>query len=311
MQDAWLAALVFQTVHFAIFVAAASVFSARIKEMSEETALAHIPALLLFYFVQYFVLQKHVPSLAPWIAVASAAILLVSYFVVHRVARRDLPGGRTLISSYVALVLVHAGYIESVPAHWAPWVGLIVIPLVGAYGRLRGDMKSAGMPMWFAVSLIFVANYFRIFMGNSMLYDGQEVLARDWLALFYAAELYVGYHFLHRSGSMKDMGRIALYAGHVAIMGWAIQMFDSRFVVSLFWGVVALGCLLLALKLRDKTLGQSSLLIFAASIFKALLYDIALAAPLIRIASLVVLGVSLYLGGWLYKKVASLEESGI
>ena len=55
-------------------------------------------------------------------------------------------------------------------------------------------------------------------------------------------------------------------------------------------------------------LGQSSLLVFAASVFKVLLYDIAMAAPLIRIASLLVLGASLYLGGWLYKKVSSLEE---
>ncbi len=31
-------------------------------------------------------------------------------------------------------------------------------------------------------------------------------------------------------------------------------------------------------------------------------------APLIRIASLLVLGASLYLGGWLYKKVGSLAE---
>ena len=33
------------------------------------------------------------------------------------------------------------------------------------------------------------------------------------------------------------------------------------------------------------------------------------AAPLMRIASLLVLGASLYLGGWLYKKVGNLEES--
>jgi uncharacterized membrane protein len=111
-QDAWMEALIFQTVHFSIFVAAASIFSARISEMSEQTALAHIPALVLFYFVQYHVLDKHVPGLAPWIAVASAAVLLASYLIVYSVLRRDLAGGRTLISSYVALVLVHAGYIE-------------------------------------------------------------------------------------------------------------------------------------------------------------------------------------------------------
>jgi uncharacterized membrane protein len=308
-QDAWMEALIFQTVHFGIFVVAASVFSARIREMSEQSAIAHVPALVLFYFVQYHVLDRHVPGLAPWIAVASAAVLLASYFIVHRVVQRDLAGGRTLISSYVALVLVHAGYIESVPAQWAPWVGLVVIPLVGAYAALRGNMKAPGTPLWFAVVLIFAANYFRLIAGHALMPDIRDVPAHDLLSLCYAAELYLGYYFLRKTSGMNDLGRIALYAGHIAIMGWAMQMFDSRFVVSLFWGALALGCLFLSLNRRDKILGQSSLLIFAASVFKALLYDIALAAPLIRIASLLVLGASLYLGGWLYKKVAALQES--
>lgn len=307
--DIWVAALAFQTVHFLIFVVAATVYSARIAQMSQQTAIAHIPALALFYFVQYHILDKHVPGLAPWIAVSSAAVLLASYFVVYRVLRQELAGGRMLLSSYVALVLVHAGYIESVPALWAPWVGLVVAPLIGAYALMRGDMKAPGTPLWLAVGLIFVANYLRLFTGHSMMSSPHEVPAHDLLALCYAAELYLAYYFSRKAAEVSDIGTIALYAGHIAIMAWAIQIFDSRFLVSLGWGALALGCLILSLKRRDKILGQSSLLVFAASILKALLYDISLAAPLIRIASLLVLGASLYLGGWLYKKVDSLEQA--
>ena len=307
VSDAWVEALVFQTVHFLIFVVAASVFSIRIAPMSKESAIWHAPALALFYFVQYYILARHVPGLAPWIAIASAAVLLASYFVVYRVLGENLEGGRMLLSSYVALVLVHAGYIESVPAQWAPWVGLVVIPIVGVYASLRRDMNAPGTPLWIAVALIFAANYFRLIPGYSKLSATHDVPGHDLLALCYAAELYLAYYFSRKTEGIKDIGTIALYAGHVAIMAWAMQIFDSRFIVSLVWGSVALGCLLLSLQRRDKILGQSSLLIFAASVFKALLFDIALAAPLIRIASLLVLGASLYLGGWLYKKVASLE----
>ncbi|MBI4809452.1 MAG: DUF2339 domain-containing protein [Nitrosomonadales bacterium] len=307
MPDAWLEALVFQTVHFLIFVAAASVFSARIAPMSQEVAIRHIPALVLFYFVQYHILNKYVPELAPWVAIASAAILLASYFVVSRVRAAELEGGRMLLSAYVALVLVHAGYIESVPAQWAPWVGLLLVPLIGVYAALRGDMKAPGMPLWGAVGLIFFANYLRLFTGHTLMSDANTVPAHDLLGLCYAAELYLAWYFLRKASALRDVGMIALYAGHLSIMVWAIQMFDSRLVVSLVWGALALGCLLLSLQRRDKMLGQSSLLIFAASVFKVFLYDIAMAAPLVRIASLLVLGVSLYLGGWLYKKVNSLE----
>jgi uncharacterized membrane protein len=309
MPDAWVEALIFQTVHFLIFVAAAVLFSIRVEPMARETSISHIPALVLFYFVQYHILNQHIPQLAPWIAVASAAILLASYFIAQRALGKSLEGGRLLLSAYVALVLVHAGYIESVPAHWAPWVALLLVPLIGLYAALRGDMKAPGWPLWLAVALIFAANYIKLFAHGSMMFADSEVPAHDLLALCYALELYLAYYFLRKDTEMSDIGKIALYAGHIAIMAWAIQIFDSRFAVSLVWATLALGCLLLALKVRDKALGQSSLLIFAASVFKVLLYDIATTAPLIRIASLLVLGASLYLGGWLYKKVGSLETS--
>jgi len=204
-------------------------------------------------------------------------------------------------------VLVHAGYIESVPAEWAPWVGLLLVPLIAAYAAMRGDMKAPGMPLWAAAGLIFFANYLHLFTGSTLLSNANSVPAHDLLGICYAAELYLAYYFLRKVALLRDVGMIALYAAHIAIMMWAIQMFDSRLLVSLVWGALALGCLFLSLQRRDKLLGQSSLLVFAASVLKVFLYDIASAAPLVRIASLLVLGGSLYLGGWLYKKVNSLE----
>jgi uncharacterized membrane protein len=47
-------------------------------------------------------------------------------------------------------------------------------------------------------------------------------------------------------------------------------------------------------------------LIFALSAIKVMLFDLSGATPLVRIASLAVLGVSFYLGGWLYKKIDAL-----
>ncbi|MBU0620737.1 MAG: DUF2339 domain-containing protein [Gammaproteobacteria bacterium] len=308
MPEAWLEALVFQTVHFLIFVAAASAFSARIAPMSRDDALRHLPALVLFYFVQYHILHQHVPELAPWVAIASAAILLASYFIVARVRGTALEGGRMLLSAYVALVLLHAGYIESVPAEWAPWVGLLLVPLIAAYAVMRGDMKAPGMPLWGAIGLIFFANYLSLFTGHALMAASGNVPMHDLLGICYAAELYLAYYFLRRDTALRDAGMIALYAAHIAVMVWAIQMFDSRLLVSLLWGALALGCLFLSLQRRDKMLGQSSLLIFTASVFKVFLYDIAAATPLIRIASLLVVGGSLYLGGWLYRKVNALEE---
>ena len=53
----------------------------------------------------------------------------------------------------------------------------------------------------------------------------------------------------------------------------------------------------------------SPFFIFAVSGAKVLLYDLSQSAPLIRIGCLLILGISLYLGGWLYHKVVALENS--
>jgi uncharacterized membrane protein len=100
-----------------------------------------------------------------------------------------------------------------------------------------------------------------------------------------------------------------VYGGHIAAMTAALYVLDSRFTVSITWGVLALGCLLLALRVKDKSLGQSSLLIFGVSAIKVFALDLAGATPAIRIACLAALGVSLYLGGWLYRKIEVLEPS--
>jgi uncharacterized membrane protein len=138
-----------------------------------------------------------------------------------------------------------------------------------------------------------------------------QVAAGDWLALAYALELYLAYGLLRSSGQKLALPLRAalLFAGHLAAMAAPIHLFDQRLAVSLTWAVLAVAALLLALQTRDRLLGQSSLFIFAVSGAKVLLYDLSQSAPLIRIGCLLILGVSLYLGGWLYRKVDALASS--
>jgi uncharacterized membrane protein len=82
------------------------------------------------------------------------------------------------------------------------------------------------------------------------------------------------------------------------------QIVGASLLVSVFWGMIAIGSLLIALVLRDKILGQSSLLIFAVSGMKVLLFDLAGSPTPVRIGTLMVLGITLYIGGWLYQKLS-------
>jgi len=301
----WVSAALFQTVLLLIFGSTAAYYTVKNNSpMQQDVALAHLPALLIFYFLQYSLLERNIPDAAPWVAVASAAFIGLCYGVASMFSKQELAGGRMLLQAYIALVLFHAGYLESVSHEWAPWVAFILLPLVACYGALRNNMSAPGMFIWLAVVIIFMLNYLRIITGL----DRQTVIAPDWLSVMYALELYAGYYLSRRAGTAKGLWPLLLVGGHLAAIAAAVHIFDNRVVVSLSWGLLALACLLLALKYKDKLLGKSSLLIFAISSAKVLIYDLSSSAPLVRIGTLLVVGCSFYLGGWLYKKIEALSD---
>ncbi len=304
--EAWGPAFAFQALQFAIFLAGAIGFSVRHQRtMNKEEALAHLPLLLIFYVLQYWLLERHVPAFAPWIALGSVAVLLAAHLVAKHVLGA-LPASSMLVSAYAALAIFHAGYMELLPEAFAPWVALLLLPALGFYIRGRGGFASLSWPIRALAAIILAINYLRVILGADM----DSVPARELLALLYAAALYVAYVLMRRMPAMESFAVVALYVGHVAMMSAAVQIFDGRLAVSLAWGVVALACLALAFRAGDKLLGKSSLLIFAASAAKVMLFDLSHAAPLVRIGLLVVLGVTLYAGGWMYKKVDQLEQAG-
>ena len=296
----WRVELAFQTLQLAIFGVATVAFSIRhARPLDEAEAFAHLPPLLLFYFLQYAQLARHLPAIAPWIAVASLAAVALLYAVARVALKRPLPGGEFLLWAYVAVVLGHAGYIELVPKAWAPWVALGLVPVFAA-ASMRFQLKlERAWPAWCAVAAIFAVNYLRIAFDT----DVALVPGKTALALAYALLLYAGYAFL--DGRDKDGGvkLLLLYAGHVSAMAAALHFFAVPIVQSAAWGVLALACLAVSLARHDRLLGQSSLLVFAATAGKVLLYDLSGAPPVARIVSLVVLGVTFYFGGLLYQKM--------
>lgn len=302
--DEWGAAFAFQALQFAIFLAGAIGFSIRHQRaMNSHEAMAHLPLLLIFYALQYWLLERHVPAAAPWIALGSVAVLLGAHLVAKHLLGA-LPASSMLVAAYAALAIFHAGYMELLPAAFAPWVALLLLPALGLYVRTRGGLASLGWPIRALVVVIFALNYQRVVLGAGL----EGVPAHELLALLYAVSLYVAYALVRRMPGLGDFATIALYVGHVAMMSAAVQILDGRLAVSLAWGIVALACLALAFRTRDKLLGKSSLLIFGASAAKVMLFDLSHAAPLVRIGLLVVLGVTLYAGGWMYKKVDQLDE---
>jgi uncharacterized membrane protein len=307
-QDAsgqWIAALMFQTVQFVIFGIATVWFSVRRGEaMDTVTAAMHLPALLLFYALQYYVLDRHVPALAPWISFASLAAVGLLYWGARELLQRPLPGGAFLLWCYLALVLFHAGYLEALPQAWQPWAAFILVPLALWLGEKRGDGSPAPYALWVVVAVIFLLNYLRVLIGFRMdLVPGHTILP-----IAYAALLYGGYYLLSKRDRYREIKLLLIYAGHVSMMAAAVHLLDVPIVQSTAWGLLALACLGISMWRNNRMLGQSSLLVFGATAAKVLLYDLSGAPPLARIISLVVLGLTFYVGGMLYQRLATARD---
>jgi len=301
----WLAAVVFQALQFAVFAGTAIVFSIRhARPMTQPEGVAHLPLLLLFYGLQYHLLHQHMPELAPWLAIASAALLLAAYWVARRVLNASLETGAFIVGAYCALVLFHAVYLELLPDRWAPWVVLLALPF-GALNTLRSPSSfNLMLPFNVLFGGLFVINFVRVVLGDDPAMAGNSTL----LTFLYTLELYAAYFVGRRIPALDQWIAMTLYAAHLGMMAVALQAFNNVLLVSLAWGALALAAVTLAFRTNDKVLGKSSLLIFAASLIKVILFDLAGAAPLVRIGSLVVVGISLYAGGMLYKRVLALED---
>jgi uncharacterized membrane protein len=209
-----------------------------------------------------------------------------------------------LVTSYAALVLFHAVYIDLVPFKWAPWFALGMLALVGAFAASGATIKRSMLPFAVVIGLMVVASFLQLVVG----YKISDVPGVSLLIVLFAGALYLGYAMIADDDTIGGIRIPLLYAGHVAAMLAISRIVDASLLVSIFWGMIAIGSLLAALVLHDRILGQSSLLIFAISGMKVLLYDLAGSPMPVRIGTLVVLGITLYIGGWLYQKL-SVEET--
>jgi hypothetical protein len=272
-------------------------------------AWAHFPALLLFYGVEYALLDQNLPQAAPWAAVGFAVLL----YAIQKAAAARLPGeatlpSRALVNAFGAMVLVHAIYVNVIPDPWQPAAALAICVALSALPRdARG---SAFWPYVLAALVLFAAGYLKLVWD----WDGGRTILSTPLALLYPVVVYAAYlrEPLH---SPRLRRHIFLAVGHLQLLA-ACALLIERFLpgsgtverlwLSLAWALVGT-CALGAARVRgDALLARSALGIFALFAGKVLLFDLSGASPLVRVGCLVVLGVTLYLGGWIYRRLGSI-----
>jgi uncharacterized membrane protein len=301
----WRTLVEFQTLQFAIFAVGAAIFSIRWRApIDERAALFHLPALLLFYALQYVVLKAHLPQAAPWIAVGSLLAVGVLYLAARLALGRPSPGVQLLLGAYAALVLFHAGYLELLPASSTPWVALGVV-VAALLARREWSRAGAGLsPLLLAVGAMFILSLLQVLVAGAAI---DRIPGHQVLGAVYAVMLYIGYRLTWKEPGLQSLAAILLYAGHVTAMSTTLRVVDERILQSLVWGLLALAAMAWSVVKGERQVAQSALVVFAATAVKVMLYDLHGAAPLARIVGLFVLGIAFYVGGLLYQRLTKPE----
>ena len=296
----WMWAAGFQAFQFVLFSAATIAFSVRHHTpLKEHESVLHLPPLLFFYAMEYGLLDRHIPEIAPWLALASVGVLVIGYLVARSRLKADTRSGEQIIATYAAIVLVHAGYIELLPEGWGAFTGVVIIAMFAVVAMKYPSWLRRLWPLTAAGAIVAFVGYAQLTSGFRL----ENVIAWRALIPVYAAILY-GVYWTLRSRTDTPLTPLAsLYFGHLIVMAGAVHFTDSRFVVSIVWGLLAVTALIISMMTGDRRLGRSSLLVFAAFAAKVMLFDLSGTSTLARIGCLVVLGVTLYVGGMLYQKI--------
>lgn len=303
-QDSWLLAVIYQLIQFIVFAITTAAFSVIHKKPLEHLdGVTHGFALIYFYGLEYIVLKQHVPHWAPIVGILSGLLVFLLYLIARAALKEDKRAGvgAVVVSAYCSLVAAHALFLEWMPHGWFPWGALVIAVSVGlAFSQYQDKSNPAWKPVLIIAGLIFGGSYLGLLTGA---HDGVYIVMPNAALAMYAIVLYGGYHLFSRAEGSMRAAPIMLYGAHFAFMECGLQVVGSGLLLSMVWAVFAVAILIVAILSKDQLLGQSSLLIFCASGLKVLLHDLAGSGSLIRVMTLVVLAISLYVGGWLYQSL--------
>ena len=316
--DIW-AAAGFQALQLYVFLTATWFVSVRgDRPLTREEAWYFFPLLFFFYTIEFLLVDRVAPSLAPWLGIAFAVFLNVLQLVA-----RGFLGGRRLdsdqmLSYFTGFVLLHAVYVELLPPWAKPWTAvLVLLAFALAYEPLRlgGDRIGYLYAGGALVGVEYLVNLFGVGAAR-----GTELAAFN---LAMGSLLLIGYGFREAVADgpkrLIDGGEEFLLAASSlqALAGIARVIVDSgledapRYWTSMGWALWGAGLLGWAVSSKDRRLARAGAGILLATAGKTLLIDVASADAAVRIVCLLFLGAVLYLSGYLFRRVAEWQEGPI
>ncbi len=296
-----------QLTQFAIFSLSTLSYSIfHRKEVSQEESWLFFPVLMLLYGHFRFLLESISPEIGPYIGLGFALLVLAIYSLAKIQLRKELPSAAA-IYSFVCLASFHSVYLELTPDTYKPLLslGIACLFIFGIFQKI-GDA-------WRVPSLVLAAAF-----GYGAILTLSDDLSFPInfvynLSFGIAALATVAFWFKSEKNPAKLGYTVILGFAHLqvlqAIYRLSLKVESGALFVSSCWGAYALAILLWAVKKKDRSLGNSAILILIAVGLKASFYDLWHTGSLIRVLSLLISGLLLYGCGWIYQRMQGWPKS--
>jgi uncharacterized membrane protein len=288
-------------VHFVIFAASTWLYTRESRRpLTDVEAWSFLPVLIAFYALEYQLLDRLVPLLAPWLSLSFAALLIGLYLAARKVLATHL-ASQSLVLTYATIVAFHSGYLELLPDPVKPWLFVAVV-LGIAFSPPSSRPKGA---LWVPVAaavVIAAIEYLKMLTHLFGAFDaGILAVSAAAFASLWALILRGGQQRLPAVWSYALLGLAHL----LAILGfYRLTAGAGSLAVSASWLFYAVAVIVFAFMRKDEAMAKSALVILALAAGKALLYDAASAPTLVRIFCLLLTGAVLYGCGLLMRKIA-------
>jgi hypothetical protein len=293
-------------VHFLIFSIGTYLYTLQNRApLTENEAWSFLPVLLLFYAMEYYLVDRIQPGMAPWISLGFAGILICLYLSAKKYFPDGL-GSQALILAFATIVCFHSVYLELLPDGFRPWL-FVLIMLSIAFLPFNVSSPRRGSPLRIPVLAIFAILAIEYLTMLSHLLDGY---GGSWLFVSFAAlgSIWVALASpANKFPSQSTHGHALLVAAHLlAVMG-LYRLTDpiGSLAVSASWLFYAVAVMGFSFVRRDEVMAKSALFVLAFAAGKALLYDAASAPTLIRIFCLLLTGAVLYGCGLFMRRIGS------
>ena len=290
--------------HFLTFSAGTYLYTRQNKKpLTESESGSFLPALLFFYAMEYYYINRIQPDLAPWLSLGFAAVLLGLYLAAKKMFPEGNLGSQPMILAFITVVCFHSFYLELLPADLRPWLfGLIVIGLSLPAVKLAGQRKDG--PFRIPVLALFAVLAIEYLAMVSHLLSGNDM---RWLAvsMFALGSLWVLIDFKGGELAGNGYGPLLGSAHLLAVLGlYRLTTDIGSLQVSASWLFYAVCVIAFAFARRDEDMAKSAMFVLALAAGKALLYDAASAPTVVRILCLLLTGAALYGSGFLIRKIS-------